>query len=60
MANDVFLAGSNTQEVRAMHRAMHQHRVHANRSNGQRVRQARERLYGKQSHLVVISYVGQK
>jgi hypothetical protein len=32
--------------------------IHKSRSNGQRVRQARERLYGKNSHLVVVTRIG--
>ena len=35
-------------------------KIHKSRSNGQRVRQARERLYGKNSHLVTIRRIDGK
>lgn len=47
-------AGSNAEEAKALVERMKRDRTHTNRSNGQRVRQARERLYGKNSHLVTV------
>lgn len=50
--------GSNSRrDVRVMQDAMRSDRIRKSRSNGQRVRQARERLYGKQSHRVAVSYL---
>jgi len=50
--------GKNSRkDVEAYQERLHADRVHKRRSNGQRIRQARERLYGKQSHLVTVRYI---
>jgi hypothetical protein len=49
--------GNNSKrDVAAMIDNRRADRIHKSRSNGQRIRQARERLYGKDSHLVRVSY----
>ena len=49
--------GTNQADVDAFHARVRADRIHKNRSNGQKVRQARERLYGKQSHLVTVTRI---
>jgi len=51
--------GTNDEDLAAYHARMKADRIHKRRSNGQRVRQARERLYGKQSHLVTVRRIGE-
>lgn len=55
------MAGERSKQSKAATQAMVDNRradrIHKSRSNGQRVRQARERLYGKGSHLVTVTYL---
>jgi len=46
--------GTNQEDLSAYHARMRRDRIHRRRSEAQRIRQARERLYGKQSHLVSV------
>ena len=48
------------QSVQALNDRMRRDKIHKRRSDGQRIRQSRERLYGKNSHLVTISYISER
>lgn len=51
--------GKNSRDsVTAYHERLRADRIHKRRSEGQRRRQARERLYGKDSHLVTVRRIG--
>lgn len=49
-------AGTNSEDLAAYHDRMKRDRIHRRRSDAQRIRQARERLYGKQSHIVTVRH----
>jgi hypothetical protein len=46
-------------DVTAMADRIKADQIHKRRSEGQRIRQSRERLYGKMSHLVVVRRIGE-
>jgi len=52
-SSDIF-GGTSDEDLAAYHKRMRADRAHANRSRGQKVRHARERLYGKESHVVSV------
>lgn len=52
--------GTNQEDTDKYLARLRRDRVHQHRSAGQKRRQARERLYGKQSHLVIVRKIGDK
>lgn len=49
--------GAGQEDVDIYTARMRADKIHKRRSDGQKVRHARERLYGKQSHLVSVRYI---
>ena len=51
--------GTSQDDVDAYNARLRRDRIRKRRSDAQKIRHARERLYGKQSHLVTVRRVGE-